>query len=850
MFSKFQPIRGFPWSALFFLPLLYFTLFDQPGFLPSARTFTILLVLLIFVPWLGLLVWQRRPFVPTPLDYPLLLLAALHLASALFSANFRLTYFSLWLLLLSILTFYFMLHQLRAGREKAIWQAIFAVVTIVLGLAIAEFLSWYFGFFPPLGHEVSWPAVAGWSFPPSPIRLGFALLTVPVAPPFSGYVALLIPAAIGFALSTPRLTIRLGLIGFTVLALVVLILSFSRTGLVALAAGLIMMTGLSWYTHASQSMFTSLWQPKHRYLLFALGVSLTVIAAVLLLNWDYYLNYLVINRGGSNEIRSSLLQVARLMWQDHPLLGIGPGLFGQFYRNYLPPNSLYFINISAHSVYFQLLAETGLLGVLATISLLIISILTLYKRLPTIKDTSKLWQFIGVTASLTVFLTTAAIEHIWFLPFIIPFGILSASFFSHLAAPVDNYRVRLWLPRIYLVVLITLAGILIYTNSVAEQFMTLVKQAAPGQELAVAADMQRLQNSDPQLPMYTLGEGYFKGKHVIATAGVTPCTLPPDLPAAEKTILMEAIKAYRTALDPIKAHPLYWANLASLYWLDHQPETAQEMLRQAIQLSDLYDSKRELYWLNSGCYYEVQGQTEASISAYSQALTHNPNLITSPFWQASEFRATHLATIIEAATQIPPDHLTQLETTIKIETSRGKFNRVDTLTDQLIQDFPDNPTALRLQAQELLRHQKYSESQILAAGLEDYQLLGEIALAQGDYTNARLNLQKAIFLNTDDTEAYFYLAQTALAEKNRKEAITYLKRITPSLFPPTTTEARFVYGYPTDLPIYASLLLIASPPGQGRPFHLLTQLYEDTGQTDLAENVKHALRTYDPYLKN
>jgi tetratricopeptide (TPR) repeat protein len=538
------------------------------------------------------------------------------------------------------------------------------------------------------------------------------------------------------------------------------------------------------------------------------------------------------------------------MWQDHPLLGAGPGLFGLFYRNYLPPNTLYFISISAHSVYFQLLAETGLLGVLTTISLLIVSILTLQKRLSTIRDTGKLWQFIGVTASLTVFLTTAAIEHIWFLPFIIPLSILSASFFAHLAAPVENYRVRLWLPRIYLVVLIALAGALIYTNNIADQFMTLVKQAAPGQELAIAADMQRLQNSDPQLPMYTLGAGYFKGKHVITTAGVAPCTLPPDLPAAEKTILKEAIEAYRTALHPIKAHPLYWANLASLYWLDRQPETAQQMLDQAIQLSDLYDFKRELYWLNSGCYHELKGQTEASLTAYSQALAHNPSLITSPFWQASEFRATHLAAIIEAATQIPPDHLTQLDTAIKIETARDNFDRVDALTDQLRQDFPDDSTALRLQAQELLRHQKYSESQTLATGLEDYQLLGEIALAQGDYTNARLNLQKAIFLNGDDTEAYFYLAQTALAEKNRKEAITYLKRITSPLFPPTTTEARFIYGYPTDLPIYASLLLIASPPGQGRPFHLLTQLYEDTGQTDLAENVKYALHTYDPYLKN
>jgi tetratricopeptide (TPR) repeat protein len=351
--------------------------------------------------------------------------------------------------------------------------------------------------------------------------------------------------------------------------------------------------------------------------------------------------------------------------------------------------------------------------------------------------------------------------------------------------------------------------------------------------------------------MYPIGQAYFQGKHILTILQVEPCTSPPTrISETDQTVLREAIEAHETGLHVIKAHPIYWANLAALYWLDRQPDAAQTALKQAIDLSDLNDPKIAFYLLNSGCYYELQGQPEPAIAAYGRLLARTPDLITSPFWQASEFRAVHLPAIVDNATHQPLTAPEQLALAIKLESARGNIEAADALVDKLATTFPNDVTSLKLQAQRLLRQQKYSESEDLARQLADDQLLGEIALVMRDTTAARNHLEKAVFLSQDDTEAYFGLAQVALAEGNSAEAIAYLKRITPPFTPPTTSDARFIYGYPPDFSIYPSLLLIAPPPLQGQPFRLLADLYRESGQTDLAKEVDKALASYDPYPKN
>lgn len=64
--------------------------------------------------------------------------------------------------------------------------------------------------------------------------------------------------------------------------------------------------------------------------------------------------------------RSATTRAALNMWTDHPVLGVGPGNFGLRYREYRAPGVAEPTQLLiANNVYAELLAETGILGLLA-----------------------------------------------------------------------------------------------------------------------------------------------------------------------------------------------------------------------------------------------------------------------------------------------------------------------------------------------------------------------------------------------------------------------------------------------------------------------------------------------------
>lgn len=861
---KFRSPR-FPWTLAYFCAIFYFTLLDQPGFIPSVKTLSAGLILALFIPWLVIKIWRRVPPGRTPLDYLFLAMLGLHFISAALSSSFRLTLYSLWLVLVSILLFYFMLDQLQAGREDFLWRAIFLVIALVLELALVEFFAWYLGLLPMIGFEINWPAIAGWTLPPNPRRLTLALPTVPSAPPFSAYVALFIPLAVGLMFSSRRLSTRLGFGAFSLLSFIVLLLTFSRTGLILPLVGLPLLFLLAWLSRSqlqSQSdvriapQATARVSKSNRKQLSLIVLLIIILAAGFLwLSGDYLAKETLANRGGSNQVRFSLIQAAILMWRDHPLIGIGPGLFGPFYRYYTSPNPFFLLNLSAHSFYFQLLAEEGLIGLILAGSIAVVAAKTAYYRLLEPKKPAQQWRLLGVVSSLTAFFITALIEQLWWPAFLIPVCLLAAYLFyrpgveSEAPKPGQPLLTRTGLSQLYLVLLIGLGATFFYFNTIAARFLSLTERVEPGQELATAQEVNRLQGFDPGLPIYPLSQAYYKGQYVIKTLGVIPCTAPPaSMAQSEQTTLEEAISLYERGLDPIPGHPLYWANLASLYWLNRQPDQAQATLRQAINLSSTVDPKIEIFLLNSGCYYELAGDTVSAVTAYAQLLEHNPHLLSSVFWSTSTFRAKHLPEIIETARRRPTDPHERLLLAIEMALAQNDATAAGNFVRQLATAFPDSLEARKWQAKTLFSQKNFQESRNLADQIQDFQLLGEIALATGDIPAARINFQKEMFIHSDDPEPHFQLAQLALTEGKTDEAIHYLKSTTLPYHRPNTTDSRFIYGYPTNFPLYDSLLIITTPPLQGQPYHLLAELYRQTGQVDLAEEVEQALATYDPYL--
>jgi O-antigen ligase len=75
-----------------------------------------------------------------------------------------------------------------------------------------------------------------------------------------------------------------------------------------------------------------------------------------------------------DSYRTHVLGVAWRMFMDHPLLGVGSGRFAYFFDSYSGDPSFHWGALSTHSLYAQLLAEQGTLGLLSFLAILLVSL--------------------------------------------------------------------------------------------------------------------------------------------------------------------------------------------------------------------------------------------------------------------------------------------------------------------------------------------------------------------------------------------------------------------------------------------------------------------------------------------
>ncbi|MBA3777963.1 MAG: O-antigen ligase family protein [Chloroflexi bacterium] len=78
-------------------------------------------------------------------------------------------------------------------------------------------------------------------------------------------------------------------------------------------------------------------------------------------------------RETSIGLRANSTQAAAAMFLDHPILGVGPGLYASHYREYAGAASgvVGTADFEAHTLYFEIAAEMGVLGILAYAALFV-----------------------------------------------------------------------------------------------------------------------------------------------------------------------------------------------------------------------------------------------------------------------------------------------------------------------------------------------------------------------------------------------------------------------------------------------------------------------------------------------
>ncbi|HEY5287002.1 MAG TPA: O-antigen ligase family protein [Solirubrobacteraceae bacterium] len=260
------------------------------------------------------------------------------------------------------------------SRREILWVLAGAAVSgLIVGLhAIRDYSSGEHaaGFITTTG-EVVGRATAGFS---QPNQLG-------------GFLVLLVPLGIAGALISPRWRIPFAFAAAAAAAGVYA--SFSRGALIGLAI--------------VPFFFLRGWR---LWILGPLVVLAVVLAAPGLVRERFAT---LTSSGGEISTRVDIWHTALNIWENHPVLGVGLGGFPQAYEQALVPGKMFLPATifqpppHAHNIFLQLMAEQGILGLLAFVAILIAAV-RCTARLRRSSDRSARLLGSGLLAALAAFL--------------------------------------------------------------------------------------------------------------------------------------------------------------------------------------------------------------------------------------------------------------------------------------------------------------------------------------------------------------------------------------------------------------------------------------------------------------
>jgi O-antigen ligase len=276
----------------------------------------------------------------------------------------------------------FVLVVLAVRREGAIRRVALALIVLGFAIAVFDIIQMY-----AWNGRIYWlrEAPAGGSGGPFVNRNHFA-----------GYMELIIPLSIGYAVAafsnaplrgqtawrrfvhrvTGEASSRLALLFFAVVVMAVsLVLSLSRAGLVSFLTALLVVGGALYVGRATRR-----WIALPVALLVSLAVSLLWFGLGPLI--DRYATLFRLNRDESMLGRILVWRDALGIVRDHPVLGSGLGTFRSVFPAYKTFSDPVLYD-HAHNDYVQLLAETGWAGfilALGTLGLLLGLIVAGWRR--------------------------------------------------------------------------------------------------------------------------------------------------------------------------------------------------------------------------------------------------------------------------------------------------------------------------------------------------------------------------------------------------------------------------------------------------------------------------------------
>lgn len=385
-----------------------------PQFLAAA------IALLLVVPLVRYVVIQREPFVVTPaLPFVFALLGALFLSATL-SSEPQLSRGALPLYLSEGLLLYLLVsNAVRTTHilNRVVWILILAGSLLGALSVYQELTHSYANDFGGFAQVDRLETGGGFNIAPeSDEKVLRPRLGGPLGSEnrYAQILAVLLPLALLRVFREPSKRLRVVAAGGSLLITGGILLTFSRGAAVALAATLVLMV-----------LFREI-RVRHFALLLAV-----LTAFVLFVVPDYVVRLSSLEGATasplssepSSDVDSAILgrqTENRAAWQtflDHPLVGVGPGVyFREYSREYANRLGLRYLGSErrAHSLYLELAADTGMLGLAAFFGMVGVTMIYLYRsaRLWRPHDPQRAMLASSFLFALVAYLTTAAFLHL------------------------------------------------------------------------------------------------------------------------------------------------------------------------------------------------------------------------------------------------------------------------------------------------------------------------------------------------------------------------------------------------------------------------------------------------------
>lgn len=771
------------------------------------RIFHHAFITIILSVWLFRRVRNGNGLPRTPLNNAIYASVGVWFITAITSLDPRIAFENTWFLIVHLILFFAIVDLLQRARHKLIFEAQFMLATVVIFMTGIEVASWYFGLGITPNTEVGWISAidSGFIFPTKLPRVSLAMN---ISTLLAGYVAPLITICAGWAMTVRQKDYRQVLWILAFLLTGVLILTFSRGGLLSL------ITAIGALVAMRIAQIPNLTQRITPRVILGGATAIGILGVV-----GFMIFTLSGNRNSGDEGRLDMYRSALEISVDYPITGVGTSQFGRAFRDYRTPDLARDKLASAHNYYLNVLAESGILGVIVNLWLGYLLLRTWWQRWQEATSSKRKLRLeatfaallgVGVHQMVDVFTTTPVVLMLLVL---LAYSITGQR--DILVPPPKGQRIP---AMIGFVIILAYGGWFVQLDRAQVDYQFSLIEEDYDEALDRARSAQEI---DPHLNLYDLNIAYLVGEHALENP--------------TEANLNEAIALYEDALALEPTWDIGWLNLAQLVLEQGDEQRAFVYIERAWEINPI--TPASFGYARYGELLDVLPPEEI-IEHYRYSSRVDGELPTSEAWQATPLR---IEAINERLDDLPID--AQYRVLAIIDPDRAQT---------LVTDNPQSAREWWILGEYTLTTENnpelaetYFDEAISGARTNgDYYVSRARATLFTDPDSARNDLEVAYLLGTNYEYPNAVLAQLETDDGiiNQLLAEAIPARRVLQEFSAVLYAGRYaIFDIPLNLrlPNYGHEALL--------PWYTLAEHHLETGDVESAITVYEAIRDYSPY---